>query len=366
MARSHRLAIILTLGLLALAMGAVLMAGCGASTETTTTVVPSTTSLTEATTTTVAQTSSTVAEKTVRVAFLAAATANPYADAITAGVNKAVSEMNATVEVFGADFDPNKQITQVKDAITSKRFDAFVIFAADNAALAPAVEEAIAAGIQVSAACFPVGPTLTAEPQIEGIAGGGVVSAEKNGEAMGALVLAAAKTIDKPKVKVIVILGMKALPTEEYRVGVAKAMIAAQNPNIEFVGELEGQYLPDPSYTATQNLLVAHPDADIIWTVGDQMAVGAERAVKEAGLEGKILILGDGGSELGVAAVKEGRWFGTTSTLPFSDGYNAATIAINAARGDVLGKNVDSVALSKWGYVLTIDNIGDYVAEWAG
>ena len=210
MARTHRLAMILMLGLLALAMGAGLVVGCGASTETTTTAAPSTTSLTEATTTTVAQTSSTVAqtsstvaEKTVRVAVFAAGTANPYPDAVIAGVKKAAEELNATVEVFGADFDPNKQITQIKDATTSKRFDAYVVYAVDNAAVVPAVEEAIAAGIQVSAASFPVGPALTAEPQIKGIAGGAVIDFKKQGEGMATVVLAAAKTINKPKVQVI-------------------------------------------------------------------------------------------------------------------------------------------------------------------
>ena len=48
------------------------------------------------------------------------------------------------------------------------------------------------------------------------------------------------------------------------------------------------------------------------------MIVGAEQAVEDAGLTGQIALVGNGGSEIAVEAVRDGRWFGTAATYPRS------------------------------------------------
>jgi ribose transport system substrate-binding protein len=44
-----------------------------------------------------------------------------------------------------------------------------------------------------------------------------------------------------------------------------------------------------------EDILVAHPEVNILFAENDAMAMGALKATKEAGLAGKILIAGDDG-----------------------------------------------------------------------
>ena len=80
-------------------------------------------------------------------------------------------------------------------------------------------------------------------------------------------------------------------------------------------------------------MLQANPDVNLIATTGDQMTLGAEDAVKGAGKEGDVTLLGDGASVQGIEAVNQDRWFSSNVYLPFDEGKDSAQIAINAARG---------------------------------
>lgn len=64
------------------------------------------------------------------------------------------------------------------------------------------------------------------------------------------------------------------------------------------VAEQSASWEVDLAYTATQNILTANPDVELIYCENDSMAVGAVRAIAEAGKTGEIDVIGfDGISE---------------------------------------------------------------------
>ena len=80
-------------------------------------------------------------------------------------------------------------------------------------------------------------------------------------------------------------------------------------------------------------MLQAHPDINVFSTSGDQMMLGAQQAVKDAGLTGKVLLIGNGTSKQGYAEIKAGTWFADYADIPYTEGQLSGQIAINAVRG---------------------------------
>jgi ribose transport system substrate-binding protein len=78
------------------------------------------------------------------------------------------------------------------------------------------------------------------------------------------------------------------------RVEAAKAIFKA-NPGIQIVAEDSGMWNRQKAETIVQNMLVANPQIDAIWAADDDMALGAETALKAAGRDKKTWILGGGG-----------------------------------------------------------------------
>src|SRR4051794_10880852 len=68
-----------------------------------------------------------------RIAFFGFAKANSFAQATFAGVKEYAEAHDASAQFFDPNFDAQTQVRQIQDAITSKRFDVFVIQANDGA-----------------------------------------------------------------------------------------------------------------------------------------------------------------------------------------------------------------------------------------
>ena len=112
----------------------------------------------------------------------------------------------------------------------------------------------------------------------------------------------------------------------------------------------------------------ANPDLDVFASSGDQMIVGAEQAVEDAGLTGLVALVGNGGGQTSVDAVREGRWFGTAAAYPRSEGEIAADYVIRAVRGEELEPiGLGTPDLSDgFGALITQENADEFEPEWQG
>lgn len=300
----------------------------------------------------------------LRIAVFLQSQANTYAKAQLDGAKDAARRLNAKVTAFDGAFDTSKQTRQVQDAIASGRYDGLVISANDGNALVPEIQNALAQEIEVACMLSPCGPKLdTLEPQVEGIAQAGT-SFPANGQAIAKGVIGACE--GKDPCKVAYLPGVSDVPYEKARLDGFMATLKP-HPNIEVVARQDGQYLADPALKATQNIIQGNPDLDVISSSGDQMIVGAEQALKAANLEGKVALVGNGASRLGVAAIKEGRWDSSAVYLPYTEGKLATEYAIKKERGEKnLKTSYNTDDYSSVGTVVTKANAGKFKPEWQG
>jgi ribose transport system substrate-binding protein len=336
------------LGLAALATLAVLAAGCGGSSKSSSGGGGTTSS----------------SSKPVRIAFFLAATANTYSQAELKGAQATADSMNAKISYFDGNFESEKQVNQIQDAITSKKYDAFIVSPNDGAAVVPAIQQAIGDGIKVACVLTPCGKTLDTKVQIPNQTAFVGVSFKGNGEFMGNETVKACEGIDPCKVAVYV--GLYSFPADRLMLKLFE-QIVAKHPNIKVVQKGQAQYLADPAFKLTQNVVQANPDLKVIVTSGDQMTNGAEQALAQTPLKGKVTLIGTGASVIAVKALKEKRWRSTYISTPYQEGEIAAKLLIQAVRGaDINERTVLDENLSNVGAVVNQQNASKFKPQFAG
>ena len=302
----------------------------------------------------------------VHIAFFMAAAANSYAQAQLEGVQEVAEAMNATVDTFDGRFDAQVQYSQLQDAIASGQYAGFIVSPNDGNALMPVIEEAIAEGIVVACVLAPCGPSFdTLEPQVEGQLLYAGIPFKQNGADIGELVVQACE--GKDPCQVAYMPGLPGLPLETARLEGFQGIVGQQE-HIELTITSAGEYLAETALPVAQDVLQANPDIDVIASSGDQMIVGVEQAVEDAGLTGQVALIGNGGGQTAVDAVREGRWFGTAAAYPRSEGEIAADYVIRA----VLGDEIEPIGLGTadlsdgFGALITQENADEFEAEWQG
>lgn len=303
----------------------------------------------------------------IEVAFFTSL-GNTYLEATFDGLKKGFEGSDVNLTPFDSQFDPQKQYSQIQDAIVASKYDAFVIFPVDGNAIIPLVRQAADAGIHVIDTDYPIGPGFdTSEPQVEGVDGAVLVPATRFGDALGELTVEACE--DRSPCKVAMLPGFLKSPFDN-AVMESIESIVGESGDISIVAKQEGELLAAPALGVVQNVLQAHPDLDVVTAIGDQMAVGAERAIKSAGKADDVEIIGASASEIGVKAVREGRWFGTSISLPFTEGEVGAEMVLQAIEGEVDPSGVNPVErLGLPGYI-SQENLDefpeDFTGQWKG
>lgn len=229
---------------------------------------------------------------------------------------------NIEVVVYDAEDDPVKQASDVESMIL-EGVDAIVISPRDVDALAPALQEAVDAGI----------PVVTIDRRVENVEGLlAHVGAENvlGGEAQGNWVLE-----NYPDgAEIIVLLGTPgAGPAIDRAAGQHNVLdpVADMYP---IVAEQTANFNLDQGASVTSAILAGLPNPpDVIVAANDDMARGAMVAVEDAGLTGEVAILGFDALPEALAAVNEGTLAGTVEQFPGGQSATALRVAVNHARG---------------------------------
>ncbi len=93
---------------------------------------------------------------------------------------------------------------------------------------------------------------------------------------------------------------------------------------------------------AATNILQANPDLKAIYACNDTMALGAVEAVKAAGLEGQVIVIGTDAIPEALEAIKAGRMTGTVAQFPYEIGVLAVENAIKLAEGRPIPTRIDA------------------------
>jgi ribose transport system substrate-binding protein len=222
------------------------------------------------------------------------------------------------LEVAIANQDLNKQLADVEDFIV-KGVDVIVLSPVDSKGVKAVIEKAQKAGIKVITVDVPAtGVDVTSYIGTDNYAGG-----VKAGELM------AKELGDKGKVAII------DYPTVQSVVnridGFKKAI--GEHKDVEIVAQQTGITRAE-ALAAAQNMLQANPDIQGIFGFGDDAALAAAVAVKSAGLENQVKVIGfDGMEEARNAVDTNPVMVGVIQQFPGEMGKRAVDTAIDVIAG---------------------------------
>jgi ribose transport system substrate-binding protein len=285
---------------------------------------------------------------------------NGFTQASLDGATEAAAERGARIEtVFTANGDLALQINQIEDAITSGKFDGFLIHPYAPQVLT-AIEEAIDAGIPVGI----VEASLNAEDVLDVLAppGAAITASESLSDRVEGLIELTTTACGTDACEVGFIMGIGNNPLA---IGVLNAYKAglAEFENIQLVATGEGMYDTATARTAAADMLSANPGIRVLVTDDDSMTRGAELAAGDAGRD-DLEFVSVGASTIGCEAVAAERWVGTTNSVPRTSGELAATGVLDMiedpSKVDQVVSPLESTGLG----VATLQGATDCPAQW--
>ncbi|MGB4779842.1 substrate-binding domain-containing protein [Microbacterium sp.] len=294
-----------TVGVLAsVAAASMLLAGCSAPAE------PSTTS----------------SEDGSFTVLLALSTLdNPYFITLEEGAQAAADEAGITLETVDAQNDPATQANQLADAITQE-YDLVIINSVDQDAAINPVADLVAAGIPVIA----VDNTVNTDQLTTTVASDNVLGGEMAAEALGAAVGESGQ--------VAILRGLSGDSSsvaryEGFTTGIEKFA------DIEVVATQTADYDRALGLDVTTNILQANPDVVGIFAENDEMALGAIEALGDrAGTE--VFVVGFDGTDDGIAAIKAGTLYASIAQQAALLGQTAVEEALTVLGGDTIDDHI--------------------------
>lgn len=272
------------------------------------------------------------ADKPVKIGISMRTLSAPYYGALQAAVEKEAKAQGATTIAVDANNDMVKQISDVEDML-SQNIDVLVMDPRDAKGLVGVIKEAAAAKIPVIIIDSSIDDSAPVLTTIQS-------NNAENGRLVGDWVVSQVKGKD---LKIAVLSGDQGnLVGEARRDGVMTGILEAQlrqNGRAGFtaVGQGWGLWTQNGGVKAMEDLLTAHPDINAVLAENDSMALGALRAIQDAGKSDKNILVfaaADGQKEA-VKLIQEGKYGATGLNDPALIGKMGADLAIKAARGQV-------------------------------
>jgi len=228
---------------------------------------------------------------------------------------------NVTVVHWDAEYDPNRQVVLVQEAIT-QGFDAIIIECMDPFAVNGAIEEAEKAGIPVISVNAAMPQTLHTMYMCGADHSSGWMSAEIMVEMLGSREGTAIVLDCPPPMK------------PAARMGTGFEDYIQQNTNIRLIEQIgiDG-FSAENAQTAMRDCLTKYGPGDItmVYCANDDIAMGAVNAIEQAGRGGEgILVSGFNGFRNGLELVRDGKLAVTMWGDTYTQNALAFYVAMNA------------------------------------
>jgi ribose transport system substrate-binding protein len=212
----------------------------------------------------------------------------------TAGVGywaKAEMDKYPDIEwVYATANEPSKQTGDIEDMMTQK-VDGLVILATESAPITPVAQKAKDRGIFLVS----VDRGFTSPIADVFLEGDNKAFGRKSAEYI----------VDrlKGKGKIVILRGIPStVDTDRFE---AASAVFAANKGIEVLAAQPGMWNQQKALEVMQSYLASYPQIDAVWASDDDMALGAEKAILEAGRIKKMWILGGAGMKDIVKRVME-------------------------------------------------------------
>ncbi len=240
----------------------------------------------------------------------------------------------------------DEQIALAQDVIAQKK-DILIMIPADSTGIVPVIEEVNAAGI----------PVINLNTRISKETGNAQYETFVVADNTICATLCAEELVRlaNEEGEVLILEGPSGGQVTIDLSNGAQAVFA-KYPGIKVVDIQDAKFDRSTGFTTTQNMLQAHPNLKIIFSCNDEMALGALKALEEAGKLDDVVVGGIDGNQDALAAIKEGKMEVTVYKNFWLQAYTAVEAAARFLNGETLPDllPVDLEAVTK-------DNVDKYI-----
>jgi ribose transport system substrate-binding protein len=247
---------------------------------------------------------------------------NPFFVALRAGAQAEAKAIGLNLITVDAQNDPAKQIAGVEDLI-QKKVPVILLNPTDSDAVANVVKEAAAAGIKVISLDRAVNGAEVSAHIASDNAAGGRMAGEFLLEKLGG------------KGNLVELEGIAGSSAARER-GQGFDSVIEGKPGVKLVAKQPANFDRAQGLTVVENILQGNKDIQGVFAQNDEMALGAARAIKEAGLK-NVVIVGFDATPDAKAAVKAGKLAATVQQKPELIGK----MGVDTAKLLIEGKPVD-------------------------
>lgn len=242
----------------------------------------------------------------------------------TGGVNyfaqQAIERLKTTYPdaefVFASAPDAPKQIADIEDMVSTRNIDGLVILPGDPDAMTSAIKQVKDAGKFVTVVDRQLSITGVEDLYVAG-----------DNPGLGANAAAYIKE-QLPEGGNIVILRGLPIPIDQQRFD--GFMGGIEGANITVLDDEFANWNRDDGFKVMQDFLTRFPDIKAVWTQDDDISLGAMEAIKQAGREDEMFIVGGAGMQQIIKAVSEGNAL-TPVDVSYSPAMIGTAIELTAA-----------------------------------
>lgn len=310
---------------LMVAMMAALFAGCA---STSTTAAPTTAAPAETTAAPAATTAAPAAGGTVKIGFAMSAFDDKWLTYLREAAEKKAKELGVELTMVDGKDDPSVQLGQVENFV-AQGMNAIIVVPVNTDATAPLTKACFDAKIPLIA----VNRNFKSQDDYTAYVGSnsidaGIFQMEYIGEKLGG------------KGNIVIMRGADGHEAAAARTEGVKKVIAEKYPDIKILAEDTASWDRAKGMALAENWLQQYGDKINAFVCNnDEMAIGAIKAIDNAGLTGKVLTAGVDCTPDALVELKKG----TLSFTVFQDPAGQGAGSVQAAFDIVSGKTVEKI-----------------------
>ncbi|HUG62827.1 MAG TPA: substrate-binding domain-containing protein [Methylomirabilota bacterium] len=280
----------------------------------------------------------------------------PYFAAQVAAAVDQAEKAGCEVSTSDGQNDMGKQIADVEDMV-AKGVNLLILNPRDPEGLVAAANAASAAGVKVVVMDSSINTGADVVTQVRS-------SNDQNGFLVGQWL---ANEMQGTPLKIILLSGSQGNEVgRDRRLGVFRGLVEGQLVNegragFEVVGQGWGSWSHEEGLKAAEDLLQAHPDANVILGENDSMVLGAMKALEAAGKTDMLVLAAADGQKEALALIKEGKYGATGLNDPDLVARTAVDIGLQALNGEI-DASFPKLNLTTPD-VITQDNVDKYYRE---
>lgn len=275
-----------------------------------------------------AKTSTPTASKTIKIAVVLKAINSDYWKQVKAGAVDAGKTLGVKVQVVGpnAETDIAGQTSMIEDQIT-RTPSALVIAPLQPDAALSTLDKADAAGIPVV-----IIDTDANWAKKKSFVGTGN---EAGGKMGGEFIAKKLKSGDD----VVFIRGALGDTGQDQRINGAKAALTAAGIKVSSIQPADSDR--NKGMSVMQNLLETHPNVKAVFCSNDEMALGAERAIQNAGKK-NVIVVGFDGSPDALKSILAGDLTASVAQSAYNIGKSGVEAGVKVAKGEKIAVRIDT------------------------